>query len=123
VAHLQGDPPLNQQQPSRRPRYGGASLRSTPNHPRRQQLMTTSTTPHVGVDNYDWLAAVGQHPETTNVDLLAAYHILGVETDITPERLDESAARLVEFGFLVGPMLILDTEPSFGYRFVIPEAR
>ena len=52
------------------------------------------------IDTHEWLTAVDQHPETTNADLGAAYHMLGVETDHTPEQLDESTFRLHLLGFL-----------------------
>jgi hypothetical protein len=56
------------------------------------------TTPEV--INFDWLEAVAAHPKMTTVDLLAAYHHLGVETDRTEEQLDESTFRMQLFGFL-----------------------
>jgi hypothetical protein len=52
------------------------------------------------INTAEWLTAIDQHPETTDADLLAAYHGLGVETDRTPDELDESTFRLQLLGFL-----------------------
>ncbi|GAB3228722.1 hypothetical protein [Mycolicibacterium hippocampi] len=63
--------------------------------------MTTSTkTAPSGVDNFDWLDAIGAHPEATPADVLAALHIVGAPTDITTEQLDTATFRLQLRGFL-----------------------
>jgi hypothetical protein len=85
--------------------------------------MTTATiaAPEAGVDSYDWLEAIDAHPNTTTADLLAAYHVLGAETDRTPEQLDESAFRLHLFGFL-RPIDISDDGRTYVYELRIPES-
>lgn len=62
--------------------------------------MTTSITAPAGVDNFDWLDAIDDHPETTTVDVLAAHHIVGTPTDIPTEQLDTATFRLQVYGFL-----------------------
>ena len=52
------------------------------------------------VVNHDWLQAIADHPAMRDEDLLAAYHLLGVKTDRTPEQLDASTFRLQVWGFL-----------------------
>jgi hypothetical protein len=72
------------------------------------------------IDNFDWLTTVGQHPETTNADLLAAFHIIGTPTDITPDQLEASTFRLHMLGFL-RPVDISDDGLTYTYGFHIPE--
>lgn len=84
--------------------------------------MTTTITDNPGsVDNFDWLAAIDQHPETTNVDVLAAHHIVGTKTDITSEQLDASMFRLHLLGFL-WPTDISADGRTYTYEFHIPGA-
>lgn len=73
-----------------------------------------------GVDNFDWLEAIDAHTETTTVDVLAAYEILGVTTDLTPEQLDASTITLHLLGFL-WPIDISDDGRTYTYELCIPE--
>ncbi|MBE5451781.1 hypothetical protein [Mycobacteroides abscessus] len=67
------------------------------------------------VDNFDWVTAVGEHPDTDITDSCAAFEFLGVATDLTEGQLEEANAKLVRLGFF---------EPLGGHmsRFVIPTA-
>lgn len=72
------------------------------------------------ITNVDWLTAIDKHPDTTNADLLAGYHHLGVVTDRTPEQLNESTFRLQVLGFLEVAE-ISDDGRTYHYRPRIPE--
>ncbi|MDI9940869.1 hypothetical protein QM806_36530 [Rhodococcus sp. IEGM 1351] len=72
-----------------------------------------------GVDTFDWLDAIERHHTTTDADLLAAYGLLGVEIDRTPEEADESALRLHVAGFL-RPVAFDGSE--YTYELSIPDA-
>jgi hypothetical protein len=103
------------------PPGGVARMRQSPSTKPGDSYMTTSTIDAPdGVDNYDWLEAVDQHPKTTTADLLVAYHVLGARTDRTPEQLDESTFRLHLFGFL-RPIDISDDGRTYTYEFLMPE--
>ncbi|SHQ35955.1 Uncharacterised protein [Mycobacteroides abscessus subsp. bolletii] len=54
-----------------------------------------------GVDNFDWLDAVGNHPDMDLTDQLAAFEFIGAKTELTDEELDQAQAKLVRLGFLV----------------------
>lgn len=83
--------------------------------------MTASTTSAPsGVANFDWLDAIGAHPDTTPVDVLAAHHIVGTPTDITIEQLDTATFRLQLRGFL-RPVAISDDGRTWSYELHIPE--
>lgn len=66
-----------------------------------------------GVTNFDWLEAVGRHPDTDTVDSVAAFEFIGVKTDLTDGQLEQANAKLFRLGFF---------EPIDGHRsrFVIP---
>ncbi|EKT81849.1 hypothetical protein WSS_A15194 [Rhodococcus opacus M213] len=71
------------------------------------------------INTADWLEAIDKHEFTTDVDLLAAYGLLGVDIDRTPEEADESTLRLHFAGFL-RPVAIDGNE--YTYEFAIPPA-
>ncbi|VBA57602.1 hypothetical protein LAUMK191_04096 [Mycobacterium attenuatum] len=71
------------------------------------------------VDNFDWLDAIEAHTETTSIDVLAAHHIIGTPTDITPDQLDASTFRLHLLGFL-RPVDISDDGRTYTYVCRIP---
>jgi hypothetical protein len=73
------------------------------------------------IDNLDWLDAVGEHPEMTADDAVAAFEFLGMmNSGLTDEQLAASHEKFVRLGFFT-PILVLDTEPSFRWRFTIPK--
>jgi hypothetical protein len=72
------------------------------------------------VDSYEWLEAIDQHPRLTSEDVLAAYHHLGVETELTEQQLDESTFRLQLAGFL-WPVAISDDGRTYTYQAQIPK--
>ena len=83
-------------------------------------MTTSTTTAPSGVDNFDWLDAIDDHPETTTVDVLAAYHIIGTPAGITTEQLDTATFRLQVYGFL-RPVAISDDGRTWTYELHIPE--
>jgi hypothetical protein len=77
------------------------------------------TAPTTTIDNYEWLTAIDRHPQTTTVDVLAAHHIIGTPTDISPDQY-ASTFRLHLLGFL-WPIDISDDGSTYTYELRIPE--
>jgi hypothetical protein len=74
-----------------------------------------------GMDNYDWLQAIDDHPHlTTEEDLVGAYAFLGTKTDRTEEQVSESVFTLQLLGFLevVG---ISDDDRTYTYELRMPD--
>jgi hypothetical protein len=74
-----------------------------------------------GIDNYDWLQAVDDHPKTTNAHVAAAYALLSIKTtlgeqDATLLLVELTALRLLE---VVG---ISDDDRTYTYALRIPNA-
>ena len=52
------------------------------------------------VDSHEWLTEIDQHASTTPTDLLTAYAVLGVTTDLTEAQEAEGTLHLTLQGFL-----------------------
>jgi hypothetical protein len=67
----------------------------------KQVTRTAIATPDEGgVDNFDWLQTIDDHADLRTEHLLAAYTLLGVETDLTDERLFMLLYDLETYGLL-----------------------
>jgi hypothetical protein len=53
-----------------------------------------------GVDNFDWLQSINDHPDLTTEHLLAAYAVLGVKTELTEEQRFWLLYHLETYGFV-----------------------
>lgn len=54
-----------------------------------------------GIDNFDWLEAVGNHPDTDDTDSCAAFEFIGVKTELTDQELGQAQEKLARLGFFV----------------------
>lgn len=63
--------------------------------------MNVPTSQDETVVNHDWLQAIDDHPELSTTDLLGAYDLLGVPTDLDDEQRYWTAYHLETYGFLV----------------------
>lgn len=86
---------------------------TTTKAPASDRIRVTPAAEGEGVINLDWLTAVGKHPDTDDVDFVAAFEFIGVATDLTVGQLEQADAKLLRLGFF---------EPlgGDGSRFVIP---
>jgi hypothetical protein len=72
------------------------------------------------MDNYDWLQAIDDHPQTTTDHLVGAYAFLGAKTDRTEEQVSESVFMLQVLGFL-GVVDISDDDRTYTYALRLPD--
>lgn len=72
---------------------------TTTKAPASDRIVVTQAPEGEGVINFDWLEAVGKHPDTDDVDSCAAFEFIGVATDLTVGQLEDANAKLVRLGF------------------------